>query len=231
MSLPNRSNRPETPPLARGQAWRQGRRAEFLEAADRVILREGPSASMDGIAAEAGISRMVLYRNFGDKGGLYRALAERYVTSLMDRLRAALLSTDDPQARLEATIDAYVGFIEENKEAYDFLMHRAIREGREAEETVADFMRTVAHEIGNVLKREISALGFDPDPAEAWAHGVVGMVHLSTDWWLRSGDVSRERFIRYLVGLLSRGFFGLVEDGEWPGGEPFDVSPAAPVGN
>lgn len=186
---------------------------------------------MDGIAAEAGISRMVLYRNFGDKGGLYRALAERYVTSLMDRLRAALLSTDDPQARLEATIDAYVGFIEENKEAYDFLMHRAIREGREAEETVADFMRTVAHEIGNVLKREISALGFDPDPAEAWAHGVVGMVHLSTDWWLRSGDVSRERFIRYLVGLLSRGFFGLVEDGEWPGGEPFDVSPAAPVGN
>lgn len=57
------------------------------------------------------------------------------------------------------------------------------------------------------------------------------MVHLSTDWWLRNEGVSREKFIRYLVGLLSRGFFGLVEDGEWPGGEPFDKVSADAVSN
>lgn len=178
---------------------------------------------MDGMAAEAGISRMVLYRYFGDKGGLYRALAETYIEALMLELRQALESTTDPSERLNATVDAYVGFIEQNREIYDFLMHRAIKEGREAGETVADFMRRVAEQIATVLTREIAALGFDPDPAEAWAHGVVGMVHQSTDWWLRSEGVSREKFIRYLVGLLSRGFFGLAEDGRWPGGEPFDA--------
>ena len=225
MQPPSTSTAPKPPPTGRGEEWRRSRRADLLDAADRVILREGPSASMDGIAAEAGISRMVLYRYFGDKGGLYRALAERYIEALTKELIGALESTDDPQRRLVATIDAYVGFIEENREAYDFLMHRAIREGREAGETVADFMRSVAQEIATVLKREISALGFDPDPAEAWAHGVVGMVQLSTDWWLRNPGVPREKFIRYLVGLLSRGFFGLVEDGEWPGGEPFDKVP------
>ena len=215
-------------PSPRGEAWRRERKAELLDAADRVIRRRGPAASMDGIAAEAGISRMVLYRYFGDKGGLYRALAETYSETLLAALRQAMESTNDPARRLEATVDAYVRFIEENRESYDFLMHRAIREGREASETVADFMRRVAEQIATVLTREISNLGLDPDPAEAWAHGVVGMVHQATDWWLRSEDVPREKFIRYLVGLLSRGFFGLAEDGRWPGGEPFDpLSPTS----
>ena len=33
---------------------------------------------MNVIAAEAGITKPILYRHFGDKGGLYRALAERH---------------------------------------------------------------------------------------------------------------------------------------------------------
>ena len=149
----------------RGDAWKRERRTELLEAADRAIRRSGPSASMDDMAAEAGVSRVVFYRYFGDKGGLYQALAERYAEAVMAELRDAMESTDDPFERLEATVDRYVGFIEENKEAYDFLMHRAIREGREIEATVADFVRSVAGEISKVLSREISAFGFDPTPA------------------------------------------------------------------
>jgi AcrR family transcriptional regulator len=53
------------------------RRRELLEAADRVVLRDGPGASMNAIAAEAGITKPILYRHFGDKGGLYAALAKR----------------------------------------------------------------------------------------------------------------------------------------------------------
>src|SRR5690242_9730536 len=51
------------------------RRRALLEAADRIILREGPEASMAAIASEAGISKPILYRHFGDKSGLYQALA------------------------------------------------------------------------------------------------------------------------------------------------------------
>jgi AcrR family transcriptional regulator len=167
---------------------------------------------MDGIAAEAGISRVVLYRYFGDKGGMYQALAERYVAALMTTLRSALRETDDAALRLERTVDSYVRFIEANREVYDFLMHRAVREGPAAQATVADFMRSVAREIGEILGAEISLLGFDPAPADAWAHGVVGMVQLSTDWWLQSGDMTREQLVAYIVGLLSHGFFGLAAD-------------------
>ncbi|MBI0378905.1 helix-turn-helix transcriptional regulator, partial [Streptomyces albiflaviniger] len=68
----------------------QQRRKELLEAADRVVLRDGPEASMNAIAAEAGITKPILYRHFGDKGGLYRALAKRHTDALLASLRAAL---------------------------------------------------------------------------------------------------------------------------------------------
>ena len=62
------------------------RRRELLEAANRVVLRDGPEASMNAIAAEAGITKPILYRHFGDKNGLYRALAQRHTDELADLL-------------------------------------------------------------------------------------------------------------------------------------------------
>lgn len=209
MPATTRSNRPSS---RRGHAWKLDRRRELLEAADRVIRRSGPAASMDAIASEAGISRVVLYRYFGDKEGLYQAVADRYVADLLTRLRAALEGTDDAELRLRSTIEAYVGSIETNREVYSFLMHRAVRETSSIQTTVADFMRKVADEVGSILAREISARGFDPAPADMWATGVVGMVHLATDRWLERQDVPREQFIDQMVGLLSFGFFGLASD-------------------
>jgi AcrR family transcriptional regulator len=197
----------------RGEAWKRGRRRELLDAADRVVRRLGPAASMDDFAAEAKVTRVVLYRYFGDKGGLYQALAERYVVALMDELRPALAASVGPRQRLTATIDAYLSFIESHREAYTFLMHRAIREGPQAQATIADFVRGVAREVSEVLAEEIAGFGFDPAPAEVWAHGIVGMVQLSADWWLEQRpDIPRERVVRYLVTLLSNGFFGAVDE-------------------
>lgn len=188
--------------------WKARRRLELLDAAQRAIQRLGPGVSMVDIAREAGVTKVVLYRYFTNKGGLYQALAERYVRELMGELRAALASATEPSARLSATVEAYVVFIERNREGYDFLMHRAVREGPEAQATVADFMRGVAREVGEVLQSEISRIGYDPAPSQAWAHGLVGMVHLATDWWLEQSEVSREQLVGYLVTLLSHGLFG-----------------------
>jgi AcrR family transcriptional regulator len=156
----------------------------------------------------------VLYRYFGDKRGLYNAVAERYVAELMAELRKALRRTSDPRRRLRRAIDTYVSFIEENAAMYDFLMHRVVSDGPGAQVTVAAFMRSVAAEVGEVLSENMLALGFDPAPAFVWSNGVVGMVHLATDAWLQKRDVSRQRFVDYLDGLLAFGFFGLAADAE-----------------
>ncbi|MBK6491113.1 MAG: helix-turn-helix transcriptional regulator [Sphingomonadales bacterium] len=50
------------------------KRAQILEAAQRVFLSSGyERASMDGIAQEAGVGKMTVYRQYADKRTLFIA--------------------------------------------------------------------------------------------------------------------------------------------------------------
>jgi AcrR family transcriptional regulator len=187
-------------------ARRAERRAELLRAANQVVKRDGPNASMSAIAAEGGVTKPILYKHFGDKGGLYQAIAEFYVRQLMERLRDALKSENDPHGLIRRTIDAYIGFVEEEPEAYRFLMHRAISERPEAEATVSQFIQQVAREVAVILGEELRRAGIDSGGAQPWAHGIVGMVQLAGDWWLKNRTMTRERLVEYLDVLLWSGF-------------------------
>jgi AcrR family transcriptional regulator len=185
----------------------------LLEAADRVIRRFGPAASMEQIAAEAGIAKPILYRYFGDKGGLYNALLERYSQPLMEAIRAALgRTTEAPQARIAATIEAYLAFVESEREVYGFLMHRAVREQPETQVTVAEFVRQVAVEVAPFLREEFLRFGADPAAAEPWAYGLVGMVQLAGDWWIESRSMPRAALVDHLVAMVWGGFSRVTED-------------------
>src|SRR3954467_6722372 len=91
-----------------GNDARPSKRDELLAAADRVVQREGSAATMNLIAAEAGITKPILFRRFGDKVGLSLALADRHIELLLDRLRKALTTRGGLRARSRATVDAYL---------------------------------------------------------------------------------------------------------------------------
>jgi AcrR family transcriptional regulator len=164
---------------------------------------------MDEIAAEANTAKPVLYRYFHDKGGLYQALAERYVESVMEAIRQALEQDSDARARLTAAIDAYLALVESSPEIYRFLMHRAVNERAEAQATVAQFIRQLGGELAAILTEDLRRAGLDAHPAEAWARGIVGMVQVAGDWWLEHRSMTRERLVDHLVNLLWNGFTGL----------------------
>src|SRR4029450_7094161 len=80
------------------------RRAELLDAAERAIRRIGPRASMDELAAEAGITKPILYSHFGDKAGLVTALAERVAGQLNAAVIGGLTSSQrQPREVVAAT--------------------------------------------------------------------------------------------------------------------------------
>jgi AcrR family transcriptional regulator len=182
------------------------RRTALLEAADRVVQREGPDASMNVIAAEAGITKPILYRHFGDKGGLYRALAARHIDDLLARLRAALLTRGGLEARTRATIDAYLISIEDNPQVYRFLVRRAAVEEPGVRGQVEGFVRRFGDELAVGIAHE-PALGQVPAArAAVWAHGIAGMVQAAGDWWLDQADVPRDAVVDELTSLLVAGF-------------------------
>jgi AcrR family transcriptional regulator len=188
---------------------RAARRQQLLDAADRVIRREGPDVSMDEIALEAATAKPVLYRHFGNKGGLYQALAERYVRAVVEAIRDVLQKPGPPRDRLRGAINAYLELVENSPEIYSFLMHRAARERPEVQATVADFIRQLGAEIASGLGSELRQYGIDAAPAETWGRGIVGMVQVAGDWWLEKRPMPRERLVDELVTLLWNGFSGL----------------------
>jgi AcrR family transcriptional regulator len=182
------------------------RRTALLEAADRVVQREGPAASMNVIAAEAGITKPILYRHFGDKGGLYRALAALHIEELLARLRAALLTRGGLEARTRATVDAYLAAIEERPQVYRFLVRRAAVEEAGVRGEVEGFVRRFGDELALGIRHEPSLGEVNPVRALVWAHGIAGMVQAAGDWWLDQSNVPRNVVVDELTALLVAGF-------------------------
>jgi AcrR family transcriptional regulator len=166
---------------------------------------------MEQIAAEAGITKPIVYRHFRDKKGLYDALIHRYADRLLADLESALATESRPRQRIALTIDAYLRLVESEPMAYRFLMHRAVMEQPTARATVAGFTRHVAERIAEVLRAEFSRNGLDARAVDAYAHGLVGMVHQAGDWWLGQADVSRAELVERLAQWVWRGFRGLGE--------------------
>ncbi len=177
------------------------RRAQLLDAANRVVMREGPEVSMNSIAAEAGITKPILYRHFGDKGGLFRALAERHTDDLLERLRQALTTRGGRRDRTRTTLDAYLSAIEERPQIYRFLMHRASVEEPDVRGEVASFLRRLSDQLAAGIRVDLGLADDDPR-AVVWAHGIVGMAQNAGEWWLDQTDVSRAEVVEQLTELL-----------------------------
>lgn len=174
--------------------------------ADRVIQRRGTGVSMDEIASEAGITKPVLYRHFGDKDGLWEALTQRYVDELTHALRPAAEATV-PRARLAATIDAYLSYVEREPERYRFLLGASGRS--RTSPLVAEFRR---RQVADCLFTAVDSLrraGLDPGFAEPWAHCVSGMIRSAGIAWLETRALPRDTLVEYLTTILWDGFASL----------------------
>jgi AcrR family transcriptional regulator len=190
------------------QARRAARREEFVDAAIRAIRRYGPRVSMHEMAAEAGVTKPILYRHFGAKGGLYHAIAERYTADLLGQITSALVRDLPSRELIETTLDAYLGFLEQETEIHRFLMERALQERPESAQFLIGFREQVAIELEKVLRDRVAPVG-GTEGAGPWAHAVVGMAELAGEWWMDHHEMTREQLVNYLATLLWSGFSGI----------------------
>ncbi|QKW21947.1 TetR/AcrR family transcriptional regulator [Kitasatospora sp. NA04385] len=178
------------------------RREQLLNAADRVVQREGPNASMNAIAAEAGITKPILYRHFGDRNGLIGALTQRHTAGLLAAVRSALNEPLERRDRVEHVLDVYLAAIESRPQVYRLLTHPEPGDPTGAGNALAPALRQIAEEITRAIQQQID-LGRDgPLLSETWGRSITGMVLAAGDWWLETRPCPRARMVQALADLL-----------------------------
>ncbi|PRW64806.1 TetR/AcrR family transcriptional regulator [Actinopolyspora mortivallis] len=201
---------------ARRERWRghrQARRAEFVEAAVRAIGTYGAEVGMDDIAAEAGVSKPVLYRHFSDKSDLYLAVGEWGTKLLMERIKPALEEGGSARERIRRIVSTYLSVIEEYPELYRFVVRRNFADRPVHTDPVSTEKTIIANSLSRLLGEYLRSLDLDSGGVEAWSHGLVGMVQASGDWWLERHSMSRDDLTDYLTKIIWFAIDGVLRSG------------------
>src|SRR5690349_24383522 len=98
------------------------RRAEILEAAERIFVAEGyEGATIRKIADEVGVSSTALYMHFQDKGCILAEICERTFANLLARNRDIAQRPLDAVVRTRMMLDAYMRWGLEHSNAYQLV--------------------------------------------------------------------------------------------------------------
>ena len=172
---PRRSERNAATPRLR----RPERREQILAAATAAFARTGYAAtSLEEIATEAGVTRVILYRHFESKADLYRAVLDR----AKERIGAATRAPEFTDTSIEALLAAAA----EDPDGFRLLFHHAAREPEFREE-----MDRFGAEAIAVTHRHLARVIRDRRWAR-WASQLVPVVAIeAVTAWLDAGQPDR----------------------------------------
>lgn len=214
---------PEKP--TNGRSRRRLSRAERREVIERAAAevfatRGYHGASIDEIAARAGVTAPVIYDHFGSKLDLHRRLLERTRDELLEMWRTNLAGDEPAEERIPRALDAWARYVEEHPYAPRMFFHdttgdpqiMAIHREVQAQARVA---------LGVILGREPGAehiAGAGDEEALEMAAEVIraGLTGLAI-WWSEHPDVPRERIVATAINAIWIGFERVRRGEGWPG--------------
>lgn len=182
------------------------REQQMLDAAVQMFSVNGyHETSMDVIAAEAQISKPMLYLYYGSKEDLFGACLNREMSRFIEAVRSGVDFTQSPRDLLRNTIVSFLRYIDENRASWIVMYTQAtssqafahtVREGREKIiELVAGLLRSGTREPMTDAEIEMMAVAL-VGAGEAVAN------RLST------GDTDVHEAAEMMINLFWRGLKG-----------------------
>jgi AcrR family transcriptional regulator len=222
-SMPVGSLLVATPPAAaprprgrrpRTDAERAAHRARLVAAAIDAIRRHGPDVAMSDIALAAGVSKPVLYDEFGDKLGVADAVSVHLAEQLEHDLIAQLArsGTFDVAMALDTLVGGLIELIDGEPELYGFIA-RSMRTGERG---------LLDHALVRIIRERTEALfgsltpGATPRELRLVTDGWFGFVLAAVESWQRDRAVDRDDFVRLLSATLRAGSAGAADAAATP---------------
>ncbi|GAA1882609.1 TetR/AcrR family transcriptional regulator [Lapillicoccus jejuensis] len=184
------------------------RREQLLEIGRALFAEKGfEGTSVEEIAAKAKVSKPVVYEHFGGKEGLYAVVVDREVTSLLDQVTAALDPEHGARQLLESAALALLEYVDTSTDGFRIL----VRDSPTGQSTgsFASLISDVATRVEHLLAAEFKSRKLDPKTAPLYAQMLVGMVALTSQWWLESRRFKKDEVAAHLVNLAWNGLQGL----------------------
>lgn len=181
------------------------REAQILDVAGRVFAARGyHAASMDEIAAQADVTKPLIYAYFGSKERLYVACIERAGQELLARLRAATVPTAPETERLHAGVLEFLHFVDERRDGWQVLYSEAAARGGPLAKEVASLREAVAKMIKRLLTHSTNrgepSAETDAE-LDGVSHAFVGAGESLANWWLAHPELRAERAAELLMAL------------------------------
>jgi AcrR family transcriptional regulator len=177
----------EGSPRGTARLPREQRRAQILETAAGAFLQAGfDGTSMEEVAHNAGISRVLLYRNFDTKRHLYRAV----LTSVTDEFVAEFQDRDIADIRRRGGIvRVMLGIARRHPDAFRLLWRQAANEP-----AFVEFSRNFRLVVGQYAEAMIAIDGRVTDPQMMRWCATALAAHLLDGIcaWLDDGDPTRD---------------------------------------
>jgi AcrR family transcriptional regulator len=183
------------------------RRAQLLDIGRRLFAERGlDGTSIEEIAAQAGVSKPVVYEHFGGKEGLYAVVVDREVERFLT-MATTLLEGEDTMAKFEVAAVELLRYIQSNSDGFRILVRDSNPTSGSGTfaSLISDIASQVEHLLGDVLKTR----GYDPRLAPVYAQMLVGMVASAGQWWLDARKPKLEEMAAHLVNLAWNGLSAL----------------------
>jgi AcrR family transcriptional regulator len=195
----------------------------MVEAAMAVFARRGfHGASMDEIAASAGISKPMLYAYFESKEGLFAACSRKAGEVLRDRMRAVVDADLPPDEAFYAGLMTMFDFVEEHREPWKVLYPQGglladpiMREAAESREAMVALLTELFSQValGEGLGGE--ALSH----AEPMARALTAATIAVAADWARREDEPKELAVLRLMNFAWMGFGDMLRGRLWLPGQ------------
>ncbi len=185
-------------------------REEILESASRAFARKGfHGTSVDEVAREAGLSPSSLYRYFGGKEDLYRALVDRIAEIILAPFCDPLLPTLPFRQRLEWLVRRQLAIVGEQRELFvTFVSERASMDWQlaGAKDPVGDAYGRWVAAFRELLEEGIADGALRPLDSWNIAYLVAGALSATVFRWIRGHlAVPLQDYVPVLLDMLFAG--------------------------
>ncbi len=166
-------------------------------------------ATVEEIAASAGVSKPVLYEHFGGKEGLYAVVVDREMSALLDGITSSL-TNNRSRVRVERVALALLTYVEERTDGFRILIRDS--PASIASGTYSSLLNDAVGQVASILAGDFSRRGLDPELAPLYAQALVGSVSMTAQWWLDTREPKKEVVAAHLVNLMWNGLTHLEAD-------------------